>query len=114
MGHSITVAARLGGGSEMVRELLSGPTGGDGWRLRNEWVPKELARWLLAEGEDDAGASSVAVGKGIERMLLRSALTQESLEIALLPGVFSPRFVYPAHYEVLRDVLLFLLGRTDA
>jgi hypothetical protein len=30
----------------------------------------------------------------------------------LLPDLLSPRFVYPADFEIMQDVLLFLLGRT--
>jgi hypothetical protein len=54
------------------------------------------------------------VARAIERLLVREHLSAATLEALLDPGLFSPRFVYAADAEILRDVVLFLLGRTEA
>lgn len=87
-------------------------------RLLNEWVPKELARLLLEDTEAGTGGTpgipALAFAGSVERVLIREQLTLDFLERALDPALFSPRSIYPADYEVLRDVILFLLGRTEA
>ena len=80
-------------------------------RLLNEWLPKEIALLLIDESEEQ-GIPALAAGRALERLLVRQRLSRRSLEFALDPSLFSPRFVYPCHYEILRDVALFLLGRT--
>jgi hypothetical protein len=88
------------------------------FRLLNEWAPKELALLLLDETEesnpDEPEVRALTAGRVMERLLLRTRLSPHSFETLLQSNVFTPKFVYPADYEVLRDVLLFLLGRTDA
>ena len=85
-------------------------------RLLNEWVPMEVARMLVgASGEEDADSSGIpvlAVGKALEHMLLRERLSVTTLEALLNPELVSSRLAYPADQEVLRDVILFVLGRT--
>jgi len=80
-------------------------------RLLNEWLPKEIAQLLIDESEEQ-GIPALAAGRALERLLARQQLSRRSLEFALDPSYFSPRFVYPGHYEILRDVALFLLART--
>jgi hypothetical protein len=80
-------------------------------RLLNEWLPKEIAQLLIDENEEH-GIPALAAGRALERLLVRQQLARRSLEFALDPSSFSPRFVYPGHYDILRDVALFLLGRT--
>lgn len=87
-------------------------------RLLNEWLPLEVARLLVPEPEEEnrqeAGIPSIAIGRAIERLLLRERLSPATLEAILHLGLFTPQFVYPADLEILRDVILFLLGRTEA
>jgi hypothetical protein len=87
-------------------------------RLVNEWLPVEVTRLLIADEEDgdgpDSGIPAVATGRALERLLLRERLTTPTLEAMLAPGLLSPRLIYPADYEILRDVVLYLLGRTEA
>jgi hypothetical protein len=87
-------------------------------RLLNEWLPKEVARLLICESDQEDGEASGmpagALGRALERLLIRERLSGESLEVLLRPGLLSPRFVYASEYEILRDVALCLLGRTDA
>jgi hypothetical protein len=87
-------------------------------RLMNEWLPVELARLLIADeeaGEEpDSGIPAVATGRALERLLRRERLTAATLEAMLEPGLMSPRLIYPGDYEILRDVVLYLLGRTEA
>jgi hypothetical protein len=80
-------------------------------RLLNEWLPKEIAQLLIDESEEQA-IPALAAGRALERLLVRQQLSRRSLEFALEPSYFSARFVYPGHYEILRDVALFLLART--
>ncbi len=80
-------------------------------RLLNEWLPKEIARLMIEESAEE-GISALAVGRALERLLSRQCLSRAGLETALDPSRFSPRFVYAEHYEILRDVALFLLRRT--
>src|SRR5579872_7491847 len=87
-------------------------------RLLNEWAPIEVARLLVRDadgtGSEEWGIPAVAFGKALERLFVRERLGDATLEALLQPRLFDPRSVYPADVEVLRDVVLFLLGRTDA
>lgn len=87
-------------------------------RLVNEWLPVEVARLLIADqetgGEPHSGIPATATGRALERLLRRERLTAPTLEAMLQPGLLSPRLIYPADYEILRDVVLYLLGRTEA
>ncbi len=85
-------------------------------RLLNEWVPVEVSRLLVAEStseNEDRGIPPLAVARAIERLLVRERLSPGTLESVLDPHLWNPRHVYPSHAEILRDVVLFLLGRTD-
>lgn len=86
-------------------------------RLMNEWLPVEVARLLVSgaeeAGEEDEGIPGVAVGSAIERLLVRERLSAGTLEGLLNPELFSPRLVYPQDLEILRDVVLFLMGRVE-
>jgi len=84
-------------------------------RLLNDWLPKELARMFFKENEStlhDSGLPALTIATAIERLLDRERLSRETLEMLLKPGLLSPESVYPADLEVLRDVVLCLLGRT--
>ena len=87
------------------------------FRLLNEWLPVEVAHLLVSEPperSDESGNPVIVVARAIERLLLREHLSRATQESMLLPGLLSPRFVYPADFEILQDVLLFVLGRTGA
>jgi len=87
-------------------------------RLLNQWLPVEVARLLVNGGEssipENDGIPVLAIGKALERLLVREQISPASLEMLLQPELLSPRCVYPAHVEILRDVALSLLGRTCA
>ncbi len=86
-------------------------------RLLNEWLPIEVSRLLVDERDDTDfvdGIPAVAIARALERLLIRQRLSPATLEEMLQPGLLSPRSVYPGDAEILRDVVLFLLGRTDA
>jgi len=86
-------------------------------RLLNEWLPVEVARLLVQESEstvEQDGIPVLAIGKALERLLVREHLSQATLEMLLEPELLSPGYVYPADMEILRDVVLSLLGRTWA
>ena len=87
-------------------------------RLLNEWLSVEVASLLIEENEPEgpvvSGIPPLAIGKALERLLVRERLSPETLEMLLHPGLLSPRLVYPAHAEMLQDVVLFLRGRTWA
>ena len=86
-------------------------------RILNQWMPLEVAYLLTEEGapaEDDDGIPAVATARAIERLLVRERLSPATLEMFLEPRLLSPYSVYPAHAEILRDVVLALLGRTGA
>jgi hypothetical protein len=87
-------------------------------RLLNEWVPVEVARLLVDEGESaiwqEGGIPVLAIATSLERLLVRERLSPETLEMLLNPELLSPQYVYPPDAEVLRDVVLALLGRTSA
>jgi len=87
-------------------------------RLLNEWLSAEVASLLVDESEfvipRDAGIPALTVGRALERLLVRERLSPEVLEMFLQPELLSPRYVYPPDAEMLRDVVLALLGRTWA
>lgn len=87
-------------------------------RLLNEWAPTEVARLLVGDsdrsGSDEDGIPAIAFGRAVERLFARERLSSATLETLLRPGLFSPRYIYPKDAEILRDVVLFLLGRTEA
>jgi len=87
-------------------------------RLLNEWLPLEVSLLLVDEddnrGLEDGGIPPLAKARAIERLLARERLSAGTLEALLRPGLLSPRFIYPADAEILRDVVLFMLGRTKA
>jgi hypothetical protein len=84
-------------------------------RLLNEWLPAELAYFLTNEAESglvqDDGVPGLAVARVLDRLLVREHVSPETLEMLLAPGLLSPKLVYPADTEILRDVVLSLLGR---
>ena len=87
------------------------------FRLLNEWLPVEVAHLLVdepAEESEESGIPVLVVAQAMERLLLRERLSRLTLEAMLAPGPLSPRLFYPADSELLQDVVLFLLGRTDA
>jgi len=81
-------------------------------RLLNEWLPQEIARLLIQEPEP--GVSALTVGRALEGLLLRDRLSLSTLEELLTAGLLSARSAYPADIEILRDIVAYLLGRTDA
>jgi hypothetical protein len=87
-------------------------------RLLNEWLPAEVAQLLAYEEQSgrlpDAGIPVLAAAKALDRLLLREHLSPETLEMFLAPELLSPKLVYPADVEVLRDVVLALLCRISA
>jgi hypothetical protein len=87
-------------------------------RLLTEWVATEVSR-LLVDGSEpevasDGGIPALAIGRALERLLVRERLSPETLEMFLHPDALSPKYVYPADAEMLRDVVLALLNRTEA
>ena len=93
------------------------------YRLLNEWLPAEVANLLTNDREptpwDDGGVPVLAVAKALERILVRERLSPASLEMLLAPELLSPELlspkdIYPADVEMLRDIVLELLGRTSA
>ncbi|HEY7387659.1 MAG TPA: hypothetical protein VH640_04075 [Bryobacteraceae bacterium] len=87
-------------------------------RLLNEWLPREVAGMLVHEGESPFwqgdGIPALASAVALERLLVRERLSPETLEKFLDPQLVSPQSVYPADAEILRYVVLALLGRTSA
>jgi hypothetical protein len=87
-------------------------------RLLNEWLPVEVARLLVNESEStipqNSGIPVLATASALERLLVRERLSPATLEMLLQPELLSPQWVYPADAEILRDVVLSLLGRTWA
>jgi hypothetical protein len=87
-------------------------------RLLNEWLPREVAGLLIHESESmfwqGDGIPVLASAVALERLLVRERLSPETLEKLLDPEVLSPKSIYPADVEILRDVVLALLGRTAA
>lgn len=86
-------------------------------RLLNEWMPAEVARLSLGESEPflpNDGMPVLRVAKAIENLLVRTRLSKSTLERLLDPELMSPRYVYPAHAEILRDIVLWLLRETES
>lgn len=86
-------------------------------RLLNEWMPAEVARLLVNDSIDvppDNGIPVLAKGRAIENLLVRARLSVETLEMLFRPELLSPQWVYPADVEMLRDVALAQLGKTEA
>ncbi|MBV8905907.1 MAG: hypothetical protein JOZ22_19910 [Acidobacteriia bacterium] len=88
-------------------------------RLLNEWLPVEVARLLTNESEsgvwqEEDGIPVLATARALERLLVRERLSPATLEMLLRPALCSSRAIYPADAEILRDVVLALLGRTAA
>lgn len=85
-------------------------------RLLNEWLSAEVAGLMVNESESgvppDGYVPVLAVGRALERLLVRERLSPETLEMLLQPELVSPHYVYPADAEVLHDVVLALLSRT--
>ncbi len=84
-------------------------------RLLNEWLPLEVAQLLTGEMQnhplDEGGMPPLVVGKAVERLLSRERFSPRTLEAFVQPVLVC---AYPAHVEILRDVVLSLLGRTAA
>ena len=87
-------------------------------RLLNQWLSAEIANLLVNENEpaipETGGIPVLAVGRALERLLVRERLSPGTLEMLLQPELLSPQYIYPADAEMLRDVVLALLGRTWA
>jgi hypothetical protein len=87
-------------------------------RLLNQWLPAEVARVMTEWNEwsnlFDGETPAVATGRALERLLVREQLSSSTLEMLLDPELLSPQYVYPADAEVLQDVVLALLGQTEA
>jgi hypothetical protein len=87
-------------------------------RLLLEWLPAEVAR-LLTNGRAsslpaDGAVPPLVTGRALEGLLVRERLSPRALEMLLQPELLSPHYVYPIDAEILRDVILFLLGRISA
>ena len=83
-------------------------------RLLNVWLPAEAVRLVngnASTAPSDGGIPELVIGRALEGLLIRERLSPRALEMLLQPELFSPRYVYPADAEILRDVILFLLGR---
>jgi len=87
-------------------------------RVLNEWLPAEVARQLTAEAEfastNDGGMPARAVARALEQLLLREHFSPATLELLFEAAWLSPKYAYPAHLEIFREVVLGLLGRTAA
>lgn len=86
-------------------------------RLLNEWMPVEVARLAIAESErfpPGDGMPAVTIARAIESLLVRTRLSKSTLEMFLQPELMSPRYIYPADAEILRDVVLWLLGEIES
>lgn len=88
------------------------------YRLLNEWLWQEVSWLLVNERESfpaaDGGIPVLAVGKALERLLVRESLSPAGLEMLLQPQLLATRWTYPAEMEILQDVVLSLLGRTSS
>jgi hypothetical protein len=82
-------------------------------RLLNEWLPAEIARSLVENGEDGGGIPVLAAATALERLLVRERLSRETLDLLLRPEILSPEYFYPEHAEILIDVAAALLGRAS-
>ena len=87
-------------------------------RVLNEWLPGEVARLLTTEAEftssSESGMPTLTVANALEGLLLREHFSPASLELLFEAEWFSPKYVYPADFEIFRDIVLALLGRTAA
>jgi hypothetical protein len=86
-------------------------------RLLNEWMPAEVARLSIAASERFPaleGMPALTIARAIENLLVRTRLSKSTLEMLLQPELMSPRYIYPADAEILRDVVLWLLGETES
>lgn len=87
-------------------------------RALNEWLPAEVARLLTAEAEfagaSQGGMPALAVARALERLLLREHFSPAALGVLLDAAWLSPKYAYPAHLEIFREIVLALLGRTAA
>jgi hypothetical protein len=86
-------------------------------RLLNEWLPAEVARLLISENESAAthdGIPVLSTARALEGLLVRERLSRGTLEAMLAPELASPELFYPRDLELLRDMVLWLLGRTAA
>jgi hypothetical protein len=85
-------------------------------RLLNEWLPVEVARLLIQENESaiQDGIPVLSSAIALERILVREHLSPQTLEAMLAPELASPELFYPRDLELLRDLVLWLLGRTGA
>ena len=86
-------------------------------RLLNEWMPAEVARLSIAESErfpPKDGMPALTIARAIENLLVRTRLSKSTLKMLLQPELLSPRYIYPADAEILRDVVLWLLRETEA
>jgi hypothetical protein len=85
-------------------------------RLLNEWMPIELARLSIAESERSTPSGcmpALMIARAIENLLVRTRLSKSTLQMLLRPELMSPRYIYPADAEILRDVVLWLIGETE-
>jgi hypothetical protein len=98
-------------------DLTSGQAGPYVSRFLNEWLPAEVARLLTVDDElassNEGGTPEQAIATALERLLLRQHSSRATLELLVEAAWFSPKYVYPAHVEILRDIILRLLGRTS-
>jgi len=87
-------------------------------RVLNEWLPREVARLLTSEAEfagpHEGGMPALTVAAALERLLLREHFSPAGLELFIQPEWLSPKYAYPADFEIFRDIALALLGRTAA
>ena len=82
--------------------------------MLNEWLPSQVASLLTDEEQSPGpGIPVLAVAKAFYRLLVRERLSPETLEMLLAPELYSPKLAYPGDLEILRDVVLALLGRTS-
>jgi hypothetical protein len=110
-----------------VQPLLTRPFRPDltpdeaGWylsRVLSEWLPGEVA-WLLTTeaefaGSNEIGMPALTIATVLERLLLREHFSPTSLELLFETEWLAPKYAYPAHIEIFRDLVLALLGRTTA
>ena len=80
-------------------------------QLLNEWLPVEVSRLSVRR---DGAPPPLIIGRAFEGLLVGRRLSPRALEMLLQAELFSPRYIHPAHAEILQDVILFLLGRISA
>jgi hypothetical protein len=83
-------------------------------RLLNEWLSGEVANLLTGDSEVDLsqndGIPVLVRARALEHLLIRERLSPVVLELLLQGDLLSPRSVYPADAEIMRDVVAGLLG----